>query len=818
VRGIPQFRHCRPRPRLIHPLHRTRARTHARLTVIHTPSTHDARERASTYCSAAFSKSTRRRASRLRASHPRACARGMSPITATRRVRWFTAIRRRHACACATARVSVLALLLLLLSRSLMRLVISFAPPSAAPPARELPPVQAPSHDDTVIDLRQFRARFAGTAVWMTFGTAEVREAAENWLATSRASGVDARSVLVAAFDDAFYAWCMRERLSSSDWVFTCADARMAMTTKKDALNIGIDSFRENTDAFNALMRAKVKCIEVMLRSGYNLAVSDVDVAWIRNPLEYFASGTLADVDVAVSSDSMYHFDGEAYARAERAAAGTGLQRWSELLDATGEHKFPLTLDMNVGIMYWRCTTNAIQFATDWTRALHLGTNIIDQIYFNLLSRTREVGLVRSFCKERVRATDDMRRACVHTELRLPHLGDNWPKTNLSYGSKELDEYDIEGACPIDACVRGVSDADLDGEFADAYMKGERPLYSYGGMSGSVRFAVLPTQLFANGITYFSFGHRLSPNAFAVHNTYVYGGFAGKMWRFRESGLVAGEKKTKFLTPAGEDVKVLVVRFDIPRAVEEQALSARLTPRSDVPHGHIAALTWQMNRVRDALAVARLTNRTLIIPQFLCGCQRHFHYMRNCTLGDTPLPFACPLDHVMTPLRFSEHGIRAREASYFQNRLKAGLPPFVGLAPRIAACAPGADVAACASRLPTASGELSKTAGYVPVDTPIDNSPVNISTRILRAPFNAEDVLAVFSRLADEPVVALDVVDPPDDTNAVYFSSFNTDAENDAFNRAMRAITHEACCFVNGTRPHLPRVVARPRAQHMDVT
>jgi hypothetical protein len=668
------------------------------------------------------------------------------------------------------------------------------------------------AYDADVVDLREFRDAYApkpGGAAWMTFGTAEVRDAADNWLATSRASGIDARTVLVVAFDDDFLEWCRAARTARTDWAFTCADGRAGLTTRRDALRLGIDSFRENTDAFNALMRAKVKCIEAVLRAGYDLAVSDVDVAWVRNPLEYYASGQLADVDVAVSSDSTHHFDGAAYARMERADPGSGLTRYTELLDAQGERKFPLLVDMNVGIMFWRSTPNGVRLAADWTRAMHLGTNMIDQMYFNLISRTRDVGLVRAFCKERVVVTNATRDACTDTDVRAPPLGDAWPRTPPSYGSPELDAVDIEGACPVDACERGVSDADLDGEFADAYVKGERPLYSYGGLSGSVRFAVLPTRLFANGVTYFSFGHRLSPNVFAVHNTYVYSGFAGKMWRFRESGLVAGEKKTRYLTPDGEDVKVLVARFDIPRVVEDQALSARLTPRSEVPHGHIAALTWQMNRVRDALAVARVTNRTLIIPQFLCGCQRHFHYMRNCTLGDTPLPFACPLDHVMVPVKFAEHGIRAREASYFQNRLKAGLPPF-GLAPRVASCARDVDARACASRPPpTHRGALSKTAGYVPVDTPIDDSPVDVSTRVLRAPFDAADVLKVFARdarLARAPVVVLDL-HPAPHPDAVDFSSFATNEENQAFNRAMRAVTHEACCFINGTRSHRPRLV-----------
>jgi len=658
--------------------------------------------------------------------------------------------------------------------------------------------------DDEVIDLREFREKFPpeeNRAIWLTCGTMEVREAAANWLATTRKVGITARSVVVAAFDEELLKWCREEAESMKrefEWSFTCADARAALMSGKRSLKVGIDSFRENSNAFNALMRAKVKCIEVILRAGYDLAMSDVDVAWIRSPLEYYSSGQLADADVIASSDALHHFDGAAYASAERARPGSGLEYWSALKDAHGVNTFPLHLDMNVGIMYWRSTTNAIQFAIDWVRAMHLGTEVIDQIYFNTIARTRPAGLVRAFCKGPV--SPEAAVACTEP-MKALHLGDAWPKGPLKYGAPELDVLDIEGACAFDACERGTSDADLNGEFADAYIKGERPLYSYGGMSGSVRFAVLPTQLFANGLTYFSFGHRLSPNAYAVHNTYVYDGFAGKMWRFRESGLVVGEKKSQYLTPKGADIKVLVVRFDIPKYIEEGVLAARFTPRSEVPHGHLAALTWQMNRIRDALAVARLTKRTLIIPQFLCGCQRHFHYMNNCTVGGTPLPYACPIDHVLRPLRFEEFDIHAREASYFQNRIKTGLMPFKP-APRVAVCAQNSvDVTACATQVPRLDGLLSKTAGYVAVDTPVDAEPV-ASARVLRSPFTAARVRTVFASLAHEPVVVLDNLGSSG--SAVDFTSFETAQENEDFDDAMRAVSHQACCFVDGVRLYLP--------------
>jgi hypothetical protein len=486
-----------------------------------------------------------------------------------------------------------------------------------------------------------------------------------------------------------------------------------------------------------------------------------------------------------VSSDAMFHFDGEAFARAERADPGNGLRYWRTAKDDFGRDQ-RYDKDLNVGILYLRCTKNALEFMQDWVRSMRERRDI-DQVSFNHLARTRGIGEAAAFCAEPV--PEESKASCTSTHL---HVHDYLRNRSLAVETR-----DVEGSCPLAACARGVSDSDLSrgGDAAKEYLTGERPLYHYGGLSGNVRFGILPTQLFANGITYFSFGARRSATrAFAVHSTYVYFGFAGKFWRFRESGLVENESQTEYLTESGDDKRVLVVRFDIPERVERDVLDARFTPRGEVPSTHLRAMRWQVNRVRDAFAIARVENRTLIIPQYLCGCQRHFHLMDNCTLGGTTLPFACPLDHIMAPAFFNQRNLPAREASYFQNRLKSGLSPFPTKAKRIVVCGGETDDDACARRdAPRLNGLLSNTSGYVPVDTPTDDASTPV---VLRSPFKAADVREAFASVRDDPVVVVDHLGEDLDEDTPYdFASFDERADDEAFHADMKAVMHTACCF-----------------------
>ena len=104
---------------------------------------------------------------------------------------------------------------------------------------------------------------------------------------------------------------------------------------------------------------------------------------------------------------------------------------------------------------------------------------------------------------------------------------------------------------------------------------------------------------------------------FAVHNTYQYSGTAGKIARFRENGLWAVDDAAYFgVTSEDErfdshddeqfgDAKrrFLLLTYDVPGALADPAPSVS-TPKGGTPVTHVDLIRYQVNRVRDGLALA----------------------------------------------------------------------------------------------------------------------------------------------------------------------------------------------------------------------
>ena len=67
---------------------------------------------------------------------------------------------------------------------------------------------------------------------------------------------------------------------------------------------------------------------------------------------------------------------------------------------------------------------------------------------------------------------------------------------------------------------------------------------------------------------------------------------------------------------------------------------------------HVAHLERARQRLADGVLLARVVNRTVVLPQFHCYCDKYWARLTQCTigtqvLGSQPLPFVCPLDHVI---------------------------------------------------------------------------------------------------------------------------------------------------------------------------
>lgn len=82
---------------------------------------------------------------------------------------------------------------------------------------------------------------------------------------------------------------------------------------------------------------------------------------------------------------------------------------------------------------------------------------------------------------------------------------------------------------------------------------------------------------------------------------------------------------------------------------------------------HLEGGTRQLAALRDALAVALVLNRTLVVPQLKCFCDKvwgghdnifnfNCHYPGSADTGHMPGP--CPLDHFISPSKLRAAGVR----------------------------------------------------------------------------------------------------------------------------------------------------------------
>ena len=82
---------------------------------------------------------------------------------------------------------------------------------------------------------------------------------------------------------------------------------------------------------------------------------------------------------------------------------------------------------------------------------------------------------------------------------------------------------------------------------------------------------------------------------------------------------------------------------------------------------HLDAGGRQLELLRDAIAIAKLANRTLAVPRFTCFCDKVWgghdnifnfdcHYPGSKDSGHIPGP--CPMDHFISPTKLREAGVK----------------------------------------------------------------------------------------------------------------------------------------------------------------
>jgi len=183
-------------------------------------------------------------------------------------------------------------------------------------------------------------------------------------------------------------------------------------------------------------------------------------------------------------------------------------------------------------------------------------------------------------------------------------------------------------------------------------------------LDGAAHVGVLPASQFLSLLGYSVRKLHLLRDVepFAVHATFLRTQLpVGKLLRLREEGL--------FLDPPAhyEEGRFLAYTPAIPLALLQQPPIAR----GAVPTAHMALVNAQVAQFRDALAVARVLRRALVLPRMHCSCELGFgpgHVTERCDADSAiSLPYDCPADHWLEPKLWLALGWAHRERGFLEN-------------------------------------------------------------------------------------------------------------------------------------------------------
>jgi hypothetical protein len=354
--------------------------------------------------------------------------------------------------------------------------------------------------------------------------------------------------------------------------------------------------------------RLKVRLIATFLRLGVTPVVSDVDVAWLRDPLPVFRLYPTADL--LTSSDHL--------SPTTTYGDDATLESWPDAGSA-----------FNIGAMMFR--KNSLRFVEEWVDAIEKDLSVWDQNAFNDLARRGRPKPLGD--KEDDPALDlpaSAAESVAAAGLALAQARREFPPEGLPQNVS-------------DAVARNVYGA---GEGADpvaAHRRRAARLFRCD--EGRLVAGILPISSFANGHTYYvqRLPSRQGVRPFAAHDTFVFSGTEGKRHRMRERRIWLDDDS--YYRPKGG---FLAFDLDLPKSLL-QAAGPR-TNKADLPNaaGHFALVNHQLTQVRAALALASVLNRTLVLPELWCGLDRWWAPHSGTIPGSQfSLPFRCPADHVL---------------------------------------------------------------------------------------------------------------------------------------------------------------------------
>ena len=138
-------------------------------------------------------------------------------------------------------------------------------------------------------ELRRVGAK-AGGEMFVTFGTASVKDFVFNWAAAAKKLSLE--PIFVGALDEEMHTLCVKAGIPS-----------MLLTGRSVLEDRDQEFITQKSKTFKKMGTVKTKFIQDLLELGIAPILSDADVVWMRDPRELFNNGTYAYADVLISSD-----------------------------------------------------------------------------------------------------------------------------------------------------------------------------------------------------------------------------------------------------------------------------------------------------------------------------------------------------------------------------------------------------------------------------------------------------------------------------------------------------------------------------------
>ena len=416
-------------------------------------------------------------------------------------------------------------------------------------------------------------------------------------------------------------------------------------------------SSSHKSKSWKAFARLRISQVSALLRMGFDVLMSDVDVVWTKDPRPFLQCGYDHPWAGRTGKGAGEKDAGRLGAAGE---TGDGLEKWERdavemeggespdeqamflrkhgrgVDDCMGvsaadvmvssDNLSPLTDKnegaayarggiFNTGVVFLKHTKNAKAFAEAWNDNLNQ-----DEGRFAPLTSDQQVFNAM------------VRREGHWPGLELKALPDGFPVTRVLVGN--------------------------------GLPNGE-----------AFNLGVLPVALFQPGhVAFLQRVKEVLPDfngPYGVHATYTFDGStsSAKRLRFAEAGL---------WDPAADDAQVGLggVEADdatfhaggVPRVLTWDPAVATRGIDESVPNigSHLEAGGRQLELLRDAIAMAQLTNRTLAVPRFTCFCDKvwgghdnifnfNCHYPGSKDSGHIPGP--CPMDHFVSPAKLRESGV-----------------------------------------------------------------------------------------------------------------------------------------------------------------